>query len=342
MGLPCFQQLSESAILLLLRSKDLRRCRLFHPRYFNALVKWLEDKEDKIEMDSKQLMIDKFDLNLFSRKFLLNTVRKTNLFPDEDIFDVLEFKVKNIECKTGETIKKMSSLEKDIKSLQSDMHQVDIKSEQDNKSMKIKIRQLNVKLGPLENMWLNADINLLINAEVVGRMPRSPSENELLRMLPDLVSPFQLYLGDSPGVVFKLNSIEYVNKLQFTLNNTADNTSSNYYCSYTIETCMDEKWSSRNWTTVVDFSGIKCRGRQTVFFEKRRMLYICVRLKNYDRFDRAGKLKNYDCPGKLKNYYREEKLKNYRARSCSFEIDESDAVLMLDTLSGARVNLGQF
>ena len=258
-------------------------------------------------------MIDMFDLNLFSRTFFLNSVRKTNFFQHEDIFDVLESKVKEIECETEEANKQILSLKNKIKSLQSYLHQVEIKSEQDNKSKEMEVQQLNVNLGNLENMWQNADRNLLLHAEVVGKMPRPRSENKLSCMVPHLVSPYQNYLGESPGVMYKLNSTKYVNKVQFTLMNTADISSSDYYCSYTIESSTDKNCWSWNWSTVVDFTGLKCRGRQTVFFEKRPMMYMCVRLKNYDG---AGK------------YF--------------FEIDESDAVLMLDTTSGARVNLGQF
>jgi hypothetical protein len=61
-----------------------------------AFIAWTKDK-DTLPETMKTKMISRFNLKQFSRSELLKMVRKTALFKDEDIFDILEEKVNEIE-----------------------------------------------------------------------------------------------------------------------------------------------------------------------------------------------------------------------------------------------------
>jgi len=85
-SLPEFNDLSESSVKMLLKydrkiSTEIER--------FEAFAKWLENKET-IAVNVKNEMLSWFDLRKFEKYDLVRTVRKTNLFQDKEICDVLE------------------------------------------------------------------------------------------------------------------------------------------------------------------------------------------------------------------------------------------------------------
>ena len=75
---------------------------------FQAFATWIEDKKD-LQENMKTQMISFFDLKRFTRTEILKTVRKTNFFEDQDIFDVLEVKVDEIEEQVSSQQKKLES-----------------------------------------------------------------------------------------------------------------------------------------------------------------------------------------------------------------------------------------
>ena len=64
--------------------------------FLKAFVTWTIDK-DALPETTKMKMISCFNLIQFSRSELLKMVRKTAVFKDEDIFEVLEEKVNKME-----------------------------------------------------------------------------------------------------------------------------------------------------------------------------------------------------------------------------------------------------
>ena len=210
-----------------------------------------------------------------------------------------------IDAEFEKASKNVVLMENDIDMLQTDLHQMERKSKEDRNSKKTKIKTLQNKLEELNMMWKNADVNLRPIAEVVGRNPRP---NKLLfSQLP----PLQHHLGASPGLVYKFKTLESLNKVQFSVLDTMNMSISEHECSYTIEGSLDGK----KWSTFVNFTGAKCKGQQTVFFAKQQLEYLCIRLKAESNLGKFGEW--------------------------HIKIDESDVVLMLDTVSGERRNVGQ-
>ena len=64
--------------------------------FLKAFVTWTIDK-DALPETTKMKMISCFNLKQFSRSELLKMVRKTAVFKDEDIFEVLEEKMNKME-----------------------------------------------------------------------------------------------------------------------------------------------------------------------------------------------------------------------------------------------------
>jgi len=299
--LPKFKELSVSTMCSLLNNDE----RQSYERLFDAFALWIKEKDKDIDDKIKQDMINVFDLKKFSRIFLLKSVRRTNFFPVKEIYDVLEVKVNEIEAEYEKASKNVVLMDNDINMLQSDLHQMEMKSKEDINAKKAKIKTLQNKLNELTMKWKNADINLRPSAEVVGRSPR------LNKLLFSQLPPLQHHLGASPGIVYKFKTPENLNKIQFSVLDTMNMNISEHECSYTIEGSMDGK----KWSTFVNFTGSKCKGLQTVFFEKQQLEYLCIRLKAENNLGKFGEW--------------------------HIKIDESDLVLMLDTVSGERKNLGQ-
>ena len=291
--LPTFQQLTELAMLSLLKNDEREISEMC---LFEGMLKWMEGR-DELNDDFKQVLIESCKLNKFTSAFLLTIVRKTELFRDEVIFDILEERVKSIEHAVVDANTKLDHMENDMNYLHSNIHQMEMKCNQDKKDADNKIRELQGKIDAIDLKWKNADINLRTCAEIVERSPEPNYDFS--------TSPLRNYLGASTGIVFKFKNWQFLNKVQFTLMHTVK---TNYSCSYKLESSMD----GITWATFMDVSGADCEGRQTIFFEKRTMQFLCIRLKIDDVFSK-----------------------------CFIKIDERDVVLMLDTISGERKNTGQ-
>jgi len=90
---------------------------------------------------------------------------------------------------------------------------------------------------------------------------------------------------------------ELINKVEFTLN-----VAQGY--------ALDSSFDGINWTLIVEFPDMVCRGRQIVYFKKTKMRYLRIKLKVYTGF-------------------------------FWINVRDGDVVAVLDTTTGVRKNQGQ-
>jgi len=103
-----FESLSRVAVMSLLTGDfDLA----IEDIKFGIFFIWI--KKNEVDYATKRNMLDAFDLEKFSSLFLLETVRKTGYFKDEDLFNTLIGKVKTYENLIAEKDKRITFLEND-------------------------------------------------------------------------------------------------------------------------------------------------------------------------------------------------------------------------------------
>ena len=111
------------------------------------------------------------------------------------------------------------------------------------------------------------------------------------------------HLDSLEGIVYKYKTSEFFNKVEFTLlYNKSD--------PYKLESSID----GITWSQIVDFSNMDCKGKQIVYFEKRKLQYLCIRLNRS-----VGYYENHNW----------------------IKVGEGDVIAMLDTTTGERKNVGQ-
>ena len=115
---------------------------------FSAFAVWVEDKEDLKEI-KKVEVLSCFELEKFTRSEIQNVVRKTNLFKEKEIFDVLEVKYDEIE-KTLRSFMDQESLppqaqeermEGKRKAKQANMERKIVKQEVESNSDELSVKQ---------------------------------------------------------------------------------------------------------------------------------------------------------------------------------------------------------
>jgi len=91
--IPRFRELEADSIFHILKNG---KNKLKMMDLFLAFTTWVEDKKDLKESEKSE-MLSCFELENFTRSEIQNVVRKTNLFTEKEIFDVLEVKYEEIE-----------------------------------------------------------------------------------------------------------------------------------------------------------------------------------------------------------------------------------------------------
>ena len=104
-SLPEFDDLSEVSMQALLEFEGRSSSEI---DLFQAFAKWIKN-QDSLPTNIKEDMLGVFDLEKFDKKDLVKTVRKTKLFEDTDILDVLSKHLDNINDETDSKINKIKA-----------------------------------------------------------------------------------------------------------------------------------------------------------------------------------------------------------------------------------------
>jgi len=120
----------------------------FFPR-FVTLTSWLTST-DEVDVMLKTRLISMFDLKRFTNQQLTSAVRKSKLFSESSILDVLSQRVTNIDVKVDELEKKKNNLEAEVKELEEDVEKLQEKVDECDMNKHVvdnKIRGYEMKLS---------------------------------------------------------------------------------------------------------------------------------------------------------------------------------------------------
>ena len=145
-NIPQFKDLNSRSILHILKNG---KTKVKIIDLFSVFTFWVEDKKD-LEENERLELLRCFDLEKFTRSEIQNVVRKTNLFKEKEIFEVLEVKYDEIEKtlrsfmdqesipphapeKIGKRKAKQANMEKKIKKQEFYPTELSVKQEFDDK-----------------------------------------------------------------------------------------------------------------------------------------------------------------------------------------------------------------
>jgi len=118
--LPEVQYISSDFLLLLLADKTVKKDDV-NEKFFSrfvTLTSWLASTNEEVDLMLKTKCISMFDLKRFTNQQLTSTVRKSRLFSESSILDVLSHSVTNLEVKVDDFQEKVNSLEEKVSDLE--------------------------------------------------------------------------------------------------------------------------------------------------------------------------------------------------------------------------------
>jgi len=121
--LPEVQYISSDFLLLLLADKTDVNEKFFSR--FVTLTSWLASTNEEVDLMLKTKCISMFDLKRFTNQQLTSTVRKSRLFSESSILDVLSHSVTNLEVKVNDFQEKVNDLEENESNLQEEVKELE-------------------------------------------------------------------------------------------------------------------------------------------------------------------------------------------------------------------------